>query len=459
MKLLAYLFLASLCCYSADYYIEPGGSDSNPGSSAQPWASTDVFWRRCFQPGDRIHLRGEATFRGRIYLNLNCSSQGTSASPIVVTSFGTGRAIVEGGFEAHDKAGIELRNLVFRSPLTANTLDGVAFYGTDHANIQRSYLRIEGIEVSGFGGFGIAVGPWWEDTGGYSDVRIVRCSSHDNRKGGIVTYGTGAGKLYVNKNVYVGDSEAYNSTGYRLSNFPAGWRPEGTGNGILLGSVDGGVIERCKAYNNGAQNDYIDGPVGIMIYDSRNVVIQNNESYANKTLVNDGNGFSMDRNTSNSVLQNNWSHDNDGVGLYVAQNVDQPYNFGNKVSYNLSQNDARKGRYAAISIWGPMRDIEINHNRVIVGASTQGKPVAVALSNAFLPGTYVHNVSFHDNVFQTSGGVPLLFVDSGLLSGSTGVAFRGNWYQSDKWQVTWGSRLYTSLPAFRTGTGQEILKF
>jgi hypothetical protein len=455
MKTVFFLLTAVSGLYAADYFIAAGGSDRNPGSLQQPWATTQIFWTTCFQPGDRIFFQGGASFEGRIYFNLNCAVQGTPVAPIVLTSYGSGRAIIDGGFEALDKAGIELRSLIFRNTAAANAADGVAFYGTDHTNTTRSYVRIDKVDVTNFGGFGIAIGPWWHDTGGYADVRITYAVSNGNRKGGIAMYATSTGRLYANKDVYIADSQALNSTGYKLVNFPAGWKPEGTGNGILLGSIDGGIIERCKAYNNGANNDYVDGPVGIMVYDSRNVVIQNNESYGNKTLINDGNGFALDRNTSNSVLQNNWSHDNDGVGLYVAQNAHLSYNFGNKVRYNLSERDGRRGRYAGISLWGAMRDIEVNHNKVVMPASRTGWPVALAMSNATLPGAYMSKIYVHDNVFQVSGGVTLVYFDPSLAAGSTDINFKSNWYYSDYWRIVWANQTYTSLAAFRGATGQN----
>jgi Right handed beta helix region len=455
MRLFIALLATCSMAFAGDYYVATSGSDQNPGTLQRPWATTQIFWKTCFQPGDRISFQGGATFKGRIYFNVSCSVEGSPVAPIVLTSYGAGRAIVEGGFEAHDKGGIELRSLNFRNLTAGNTEDGIAFYGTDHTNTTRSYLRIDKVEISNFGAFGVAIGPWWEDTGGYSDVRITNTVSNSNRKGGIVMYATATGKLYANKNVYVGDSEAFNSTGYRMMNFPVGWKLEGTGNGILLGSVDGATIERCKAYNNGANNDYTDGPVGIMVYDSRNVLIQNNESHSNKTLINDGNGFALDRNTSNSVLQNNWSHDNYGVGMYVAQNVDQPYNFGNKVRYNLSERDGRRGRYAGISLWGAMRDIEVNHNKVVMPASTTGSPVGMAMSNASVAGSYMQNIYVHDNVFQVSGGVTLVYLDPALAVGSSGFKFKSNWYYSDFWRLVWGNSAYSSLSAFVSATGQN----
>ena len=153
---------------AADYYFASNGSDKHAGSLQKPWATTQIFWKKCFQPGDRIFFQGGATFKGRIYFNMSCGTEGTPNAPIVLSSYGTGRAILDGGLETYDKGGIELRNLTFRNSTAGNTDDGVAFYGTDHTNTTRSYIRMDQVDVLNFGGVGIAIGPWWEDTGGFS---------------------------------------------------------------------------------------------------------------------------------------------------------------------------------------------------------------------------------------------------------------------------------------------------
>jgi Right handed beta helix region len=452
---LALLFLAASGAFAADYYVANEGSDNNPGTSAAPWATPNRFINMCFAPGDRILFAGRQTFAGRIYVNLGCRSEGMPSAPILFDSYGSGRALIDGGFEAENKGGIVVQNLVFFSSNPQNAVDGVAFYSTLHDGVGRQYIRVANVEARQFGGFGIVAGSWWADSGGYSDVRITQTISHDNRKGGVVTYGSATGSLYVNKNIYVGYSSAYNNAGYKLAEFPGGWKPEGTGNGILLGSVDGAVIEQCSAYNNGSQNDYIDGPVGIMVYDSRNVIVQNNASFNNKTLAHDGNGFSLDRNTSNSILQNNWSHDNYGVGLYLAQNTNDPFHYGNIVRYNLSENDGGHGTYAGLSLWGPMHDVQIYNNRVIVTSTSFAAPPAVSFSNALMPGAYIRNVALHDNVFQSRGASPLVYFDPGLVSGSIGIVFKNNWYFADNFAIIWADSIYGSAPQWQADTGQE----
>ena len=59
--------------------------------------------------------------------------------------------------------------------------------------------------------------------------------------------------------------------------------------------------------------------MGIWTYNSNDVLIQYNESYDNKAGHIDGDGFDLDGGTTNSILQYNYSHDNDGAGILEAQ--------------------------------------------------------------------------------------------------------------------------------------------
>jgi len=82
------------------------------------------------------------------------------------------------------------------------------------------------------------------------------------------------------------------------------------------------------------------------------VVIQFNESYDNRTGgPADGGGFDLDSGTSNSILQYNYSHANDGAGFMLAHGRTDRLHAGNIVRYNVSQNDGRKNKYGGIHLW------------------------------------------------------------------------------------------------------------
>src|SRR5574338_930608 len=123
--------------FATNYYVSPTGSDQQVGSAQQPWATVERVNSMCFAAGDGIYFQGSQTFAGRIRLNSSCEFQGTSAAPIKIGIYGAGRAVITGGFEAYDKGGIVLQNLIFRNPTAGNTEDGVAFHITRRDRVNR----------------------------------------------------------------------------------------------------------------------------------------------------------------------------------------------------------------------------------------------------------------------------------------------------------------------------------
>ena len=88
-----------------------------------------------------------------------------------------------------------------------------------------------------------------------------------------------------------------------------------------MADTDGGTIERSIAYNNGFLcGSSGGGPVGLWTWDSNNITIQNNESYANRSgaATADGGGLDLDGGVTNSKVQYNYTHGNDGAGVLVG---------------------------------------------------------------------------------------------------------------------------------------------
>jgi hypothetical protein len=67
------------------YYVSPGGSDLNAGTSpSAPWGSVAKVDSTSFQPGDQILFQYGSTWNA----NLNATSSGTTTSPIVYGAYG-----------------------------------------------------------------------------------------------------------------------------------------------------------------------------------------------------------------------------------------------------------------------------------------------------------------------------------------------------------------------------------
>ena len=65
----------------------------------------------------------------------------------------------------------------------------------------------------------------------------------------------------------------------------------------------------------------------------------------------DGDGFDFDGGCTHCLMQYNYSHDNQAAGFLVYTYKDAPHQFANVVvRYNVSENDARRGDYAALHV-------------------------------------------------------------------------------------------------------------
>jgi Right handed beta helix region len=433
------------------FFVRPGGDDGAPGTStASAWRTIGRVNQADLEPGDTVAFEGSGTYHGE--LKLFAEDSGTDAERVVVTSYGEGRAAVAAGdgvgITSYNSEGITLEHLaVVGSGFATNDAHGVQFYNDLPGDTVLGDIRVEDVRISGFGHWGLLLG---SDVGrsGYADVRILDVDSSSNGEGGILTWGAEPG---VNTNVRIRSSTAAFNPG----------RPDLTrnsGNGIVLGNVNGGAIEDSVAHHNGGANTAGEGPVGIWAYDATRVALQRNESYANRTgSAADGGGFDLDQNVTDSVVQHNYSHDNEGPGFLLAHRYDTAGHAGNVVRYNISQDDARKGSGGAFAVWGEIRDTDVHHNVVFARPPASGAISLVSVTNGGASAAEVHEVRFWDNVFVVDGGVRLLDVSSSQVAAGTGLRFEGNdwWGGAGGTRFRWAGTAYTSLAEWQAATGQE----
>ena len=430
----------------------------------------DALNSTTFNPGDNIFLRGNTTFNGGLYFDPADSGNDASGNlidPITLTSFGDGRATINAGNDtglfAFNNGGFNIANLNFRGSgvalngTTTSTGSGINFFTDQPGNIKQNHVYIDNVDVSGFGGRGISLGGFNQNTG-YNDVRITNSALHDNRSSGLLTY---AQNRAVNTNVLVDNVRAFNNVGDPNST-------GNTGSGIVLGNTNGGVVQNSVAYNNGRNNKPTEGPVGIWTYDSNDITLQFNESYDNTTSNGDGGGFDLDQNVTNSLVQYNYSHDNAGAGylLFDGDGTANGTNSGNVVRYNISENDGRRGNSpaAGITIGGNVRDLEVYGNTVFITNSTAvagNTTVEPAIKIDTFGATSPRGILIANNIFYTDDGGRLILKGNGVTndtSAANGIRFLNNDYfaADGSFQIRWNNVTYTSLDAWLTAiTGQE----
>lgn len=444
----------------ATYYVSPLGNDFAAGTStATPWKTLGKVTTMNLQAGDQVLLQGGATFSGGLYFDAN--DKGTAAAPIKISTYGTGVATIRQGgnapgIYAYNTAGLSISNLSligrynYTTPTNLTGMpDGISFYNDLANNVKLAYVKIDKVGVRGFN-HGIKIGGG-NAAAGYRDVSITNSQVFDNLRVGLFTFAVAPN---ANQNVYVARVQAWNNTGVP---FAAGTTPaEVSGSGIILGSVNGGKVERSVAWKNGV---YGDGGAGIWAYDSMKVTIQFNESYENKTAgKRDGDGFDLDQNTSYSVMQYNYSHDNDGGGYLMATKYNNTAHSNNVIRYNISQNDGRKNSYGAIHMWGRIRNTEVYNNTIYLTPKANARPIGIRIHNNGIPLNDVSSVHFRNNIIVTTGGAELIEVTADQVNGAYDLRFQGNayWTSGGAFRILYGGTTYTSITGFRN-RGQEMV--
>jgi hypothetical protein len=426
---------------ATDYYVSPSGKDTNSGSQSAPWQTINKVNSVNFNAGDQIFFQGSQTFNGRLYFASN--AKGTATNPIVISSYGTGRATINGGTSdclyAYDTAGLSISNLNFTGSGSTCSGTGIVYYNDLAGGVKLAHIYIDSVTVSGMKD-GITIGAW-NGVSGYDDVRITNASIHDNWDNNIMTYGQSD---YAISNLYIGHCQAFNSVGDPTNT------SRSSGNGIVLGSVNGGTVERCLAHDNGAQCYTNGGPVGIWCYASNAITIQYCEAWNNHGVNADGDGFDLDGDTMNSVMQYNYSHNNDAAGFLVCEYAGAVNpNSNNVVRYNISENDCRKRAYGGIDFYngGPgLQNCEVYNNTVLLSPPGFSVPAV----NVYSPTTNVH---IRNNILVTTGGLPLVIVNAG----QSGLVFDHNdyWSSGTAFSIVDTGVNYSSLSAWRSATGQE----
>jgi hypothetical protein len=442
------------------FYVSPDGDDRNDGlSPAKPWRTLDRANDVRFQPGDRLRLKGGARFRGSV--TLEDDEAGSRTEPVVIESYGTGRATIAprgtSGISVRNTSGVEIRNLSLvgdRRALREGV--GIAFRNS-LPGTRLDHVRITGVEARGFQN-GISLGAEKGGAAGFGDVRITDVSVHHNLEGGLVFYGPR----------FEADRPTYAHAGLRIERVNAyanSGDPESdrrnTGSGIALGSVRDAKVLRSVAHDNGARSaaDAAEGPEGIWVYDSTRVVLENNRSYRNRTGSHvDGGGFGLDNNVSSSVVQYNLAYDNDGPGFLVYSGQATGAHKDNIVRFNMSWDDARKlPEYGGIVAYGTrMKNLQIYHNTVVM--RTRGLASAEAAGNrppALRLRDGMRGVRVHNNILATDGG-PLIDAESPY--GPSTHRLQGNvYYSTGAWSLRWGTRRFTGLDGWRAASRQETL--
>jgi hypothetical protein len=405
------------------YYVSPTGNDAANGTSTStPWATLAKVNSSTFKPGDVIRLAGGNTFN---VTTLTPSSSGTAAYPIVYTSYGTGRATVAppaaSGLYIGDKDHLLIDNINFTA-----TGSNLAFDLSSNTGIHTD-ITVQNFTATGGGGNYVG-----GDTGsaGWSNVTIQN----------FVITGAAADGLGVYGNVVNGRTNSNITVQNGVIS--------GCGqNGCYIGNTQTGLIHNVVAHHNGA-TDTSAGPVGLWCYESDSIVIQFCEAYNNSSPVGipDGDGFDIDGGSTNCTIQYCYAHDNWGAGFLLWNYNNLLWN-NNTVRYCIGQNNGAGNTsafYAEVTI-GSCPNALV-YNNTFYNNESGGRVIAIESASA--GGRFANNI-----LYSTSN--PLVLTSAGSPSF---LQFTGNdYFASSTFVISWNNVNYSSVAAWQTATGQELI--
>lgn len=325
------------------YYLSSAGNDHNQGTLNSPWQTIKKINSIPLLPGDQVLFRGGDTFKG--HLIAGEASVGMEGNPVLITSFGKGKAIIDGGngiaVEIINTRFISIKNLTLKGNgrKNGNTTDGMVI---NHC----SDVVVDNLEITGFQKAGLLVYA-------SASINVTKIAAYNNGFAGISVSGKYQEKESCS-NIYIGYCNAYNNPGSPvvLDNH--------SGNGIIAGNCSKVAIEYCTATNNGWDMPRKgNGPVGIWCYEADSITIQHCLSYRNKTSKGgeDGGGFDLDGGVTNSVIQYCLSYENHGSGFGIFQYAGASVWRNNTIRFNISENDgAVSAAGAGVYIWNSSDD-------------------------------------------------------------------------------------------------------
>ena len=406
------------------YYFNKSGNDNNDGSKDHPLKSISKLNTIHLAPGDAIYFNGGDTFEGSILFD--SSKSGTAALPILIGSYGNGKAAISSGnlsaITIYKSNNIHISNLkcVGSGRKNGNTKEGVIV-------MESNNVIIDSLDISRFQKAGLLI---------YSSIWITtrHIYAHDNGAAGITVEGKLSKK--DSREIYIGYCRSENNPGdpTNLTNH--------SGNGIVVGHCTKVTIEYCEATNNGWDMPRVgNGPVGIWGYEADSLVIQHCLSYRNKTSPGaaDGGGFDLDGGVTNSIVQYCLSYENQGAGYCIFQYWEASPWYNNVFRYNISVDDGLvSDGVAGVYVWNSSGDENQFHDCFFYNNSIFNSQRAAIL---FSEKSKRKQFSFYNNIFV--GEDSLMIGDKG-----SDVFMANDWWSiTKKFNIeglydfsTWASR-------------------
>ena len=387
------------------YYVDAvNGNDNNAGTSpGSAWQSVNKVNSITFQPLDKIMFKAGCVWSAVLTLH----GSGSSGEPIVIDAYGDisnennkPRINAGGNYEAalrvYNVDNWEINNLQLTNlgATRAAYRRGISVRADNYGvmrNIKLKNLYVHSVNglLDKFQGGGCGID--WAGTGSTTKSRldgllIEGCHVKTTDRDGIIG---GNSNIGVVTNAWPRSSTDWFPNTHVL--IRGNFLEDIGGDGIVPVGSDGAIVEynlvdgaACRTYTYATKQT----AVAIWPWSADNTIIQYNEVTGVKGTW-DGQAFDSDYNTSGSIFQYNYSHNNEGGFLLVCTSSDGIGNIGTVVRYNISQNDLCRSFYIGAGITA--------YNNVIYNGSG---------SDQYLIYMYPDNTGrsvFTNNIFMSLG--------------------------------------------------------
>lgn len=402
------------------YIDSKSGKDTNEGTSeSKPLKSLYAASQKTYAPGSKILLKSGCSFSG----SLSVKGSGTAIKPITVSSYGSGAKPVinaRGGSAVSISGdyitvtGLKITNKTGKRGVDVSVskpgaTKGIVVTKCDFADINVNFTNTDknscGIYISAGGRL-----PSWFDGVKIEDNtfnHVARCgitvitdwSSRDLTQEWGNKNNVAKGERYAIKNLVIRNNKL-NEIG---------------GDGIFIYGCDGALVEKNVVSNSALfKNMGKFAWASIWCHSSDDCIFQYNEVYGNdgKNGGGDLQAFDADLACNNTIFQYNYSHDNEG-GFMLLCSYDATDSKrgpavatkGTIVRYNLSVNDAIKGR-SVFDITSSCYDSYIYNNTIYCGDEDVK---LVNFANYDKGPDDSTNTVFTNNIFYAKKGVNVTF--------------------------------------------------
>ena len=422
------------------YYIDSvAGNDENDGLSPESaWKSLDKINATELKAGWQILFKAGTVYNG----SLKPKGSGTAQRPIIIDKFGEGeKPRINGGgkypealllenVEYYEVSNLEITN---RGAIRASHRKGVHIalnnFGVAH-HIHLSNLYVHDVNGSNVKSEGGGYGIHWSCSGGnarFDDLVIENCHLVRTDRNGITGWSDYCYPVWrwnPSTNVVI--------RGNLLEDIG--------GDGIVPIGTEGCVVEYNKIVGGRLRSQ--DYAAGIWPWGCKNTIIQYNEVTGMKGTL-DGQAFDSDYECSGTIIQYNYSHDNEGGFLLVCAQSRSDYCNRDSINrYNISQNDGSNSRIFHIS-GGSVHNTKIYNNTIYSNLDN------ILIKFDTWEG-WPDSTQFYNNIFYVTGKA------SYVSGNATNTIFENNVYYGDHVNPPIDLKMLTSDPLLiNPGSGQD----